>query len=440
MNKDKFVKMFEFLNEHEQRKYPLRALLELCPEKFTEADLENFEDPLDLSEIKLDRLPSNMVFHGFVDLSSSALIEYPDNVLFLKGVDLSFTKISKLPDNLELEGLNLTCTLIKKLPKNLFVHDYLYLGGTKIKEVPSDLRVGKYLSLHNSAIRKLPKDWVLNCRLDLSNTRITELPQNMTVDGELDLSYLSVKKLPDGLKATTLVLNGIKNIELGENIDIKCLDLEVDYFKNGNPAIIECCSELSIRDFDYQKQKSTKALKNLAHALTNTKNCQSVTLELPHIPSNFSYNGNLVIDSSELKYCDSILLDNVTIGKELVIDAIFIKHLSKNIKATILTFDCGWISATKNDELMFNYDDYIESIRAYLKEFKCEEIKLKWVPYLPDNLTINANCTIYSPDLTKLPDNLTVYGDLNILDTEVSDLPESLNVKGKVYFSISPLS
>ena len=76
MKKKQVAKMFEFLNELENKKYPLRVLLELLPEKMTEADLENFETSLDLTKLSVERLPPNMIFHGYVDLSYSALLNY----------------------------------------------------------------------------------------------------------------------------------------------------------------------------------------------------------------------------------------------------------------------------------------------------------------------------------------------------------------------------
>ncbi|MFR5682626.1 MAG: hypothetical protein ACLUD1_00730 [Clostridia bacterium] len=58
-------------------------------------------------------------------------------------LDLSNIKITKLPDNLTVDGsLNISNTKIYKLPHNLTVKGDLNIGYTDIKKIPSDLCLG----------------------------------------------------------------------------------------------------------------------------------------------------------------------------------------------------------------------------------------------------------------------------------------------------------
>ncbi len=74
--------------------------------------------------LKINSLPSNLVFKSDFDLSNSDITSLPDNLSVGGSLDLRGTKITSLPDNLSVGG-------------------YLYLRGTKIidKNIPKGLVV-----------------------------------------------------------------------------------------------------------------------------------------------------------------------------------------------------------------------------------------------------------------------------------------------------------
>lgn len=435
--------MFEFLNECEGRKYPLRVLLELLPEKMTEDDLENFEKRLDLTELKLERLPPNMIFHGYVDLSRSALIEFPQNVKFLKGVNLSHTKITSLPDNLEIDDLDLSYTAIKKLPKNLKVNGELNLSGLGLNEITSDLRVYDFINLTGSEIKVIPANVEFCNSLDLSNSLIEELPAGLYIPKNLNISDTAISKIPNRLKVDELVAVGIPTLELEGIYEIAKLCIGIEYFNYGNLAIFESIRELVIVDIDDGQTIDVKWVEKLTDTINKFEKCEYIELWLSMLPSNFSHRGKLTVNT--FHFSEPVpdyynLLENVSIGKELMISVMYIKGLSKNISTPILTID--FVNLTikvDEDDYVFDYKSYMESTKTYLLDFHCTEVKLLQVFYLPENMVINGNCTIESDVLDKLPENFTVYGDLSINDTDVSELPAGLIVTGKISCENTPL-
>lgn len=443
MKKKQVAKMFEFLNELENKKYPLRVLLELLPEKMTEADLENFETSLDLTKLSVERLPPNMIFHGYVDLSYSALIEFPQNAKFLKRVNLSHTKISMLPDNLEIGDLDLSFTQIEKLPEKLNVNGDLNLSGLKLVELPSDLRVTGRIYLTGSEIKVIPANVEFCDSLDLSNSLIEELPAGLYIPNDLNISNTTISKLPNGLKVGTLDATGIPTLELGGIVEIENLNLRIDYFNHGNLAILENIRELVISDVDDGQTIDVKWVEKLTATIKKLEKCDLIELWLTMIPSNFTFRGKLMVQTFHLfepvpDYEN--LLDNVLIGKELYVSVMYINGLSKNISTPILTIDCVNLTLKAvDDNYKFDFESYMKSTKNYLIDFYCTEVKLLQVFYLPENMIINGNCTIESDVLDKLPENFTVYGDLTINNTDVSELPEGLKVTGKIFCENTPL-
>lgn len=443
MKKEIAAKMFEFLNERVGRKYPLRALLELLPEKMTEDDLENFEESLDLTELTIERLPPNMIFHGYVDLSYSALIEFPQNAKFLRGVNLSHTKISMMPDNIEIGDLDLSYTQINRLPEKLKVNGDLDLSGLKLVELPSDLRVTGRIYLTGSEIKVIPANVEFCDSLDLSNSLIEELPAGLYIPKNLNISDTAISKIPNGVKVGELVAVGIPTLEFGRNIEIAKLFLCIDYFNSGNPTILENITELVIVDVDDGQIIDIKWVEKLTDTINQLKKCEYIEFWLSMIPSNFSHKGKLTLNA--FHFFEPIpdyenLLDNVSIGKELMISVMYMTGLSKNISTPILTIDCVNLTIkVDEDDYVFDYKSYMESTKDYLIDFHCTEVKLLQVFYLPENMIINGNCTIESDVLDKLPENFTVYGDLTINDTNVSELPAGLKVTGKIFCENTPL-
>lgn len=434
--------MFEFLNEREGRKYPLRALLELLPEKMTEDDLENFEERLDLTELTVERLPPNMIFHGYVDLSRSALIEFPQNVKFLKGVNLSHTKITSLPDNLEIEDLDLSYTAIKKLPKNLKVNGELNLSGLRLNEITSDLRVYDFINLTGSEIKVIPANIEFCNSLDLSNSLIEELPAGLYIPNVLNISNTAISKIPNRLKVGELVAVRIPTLELEGIFEIAKLCIGIEYFNYGNLTIFESICELVIIDVDDGQDANVEWINKFTETICKLEKCDHIELWLSKIPSNFKFRGKLTVNT--FHYLDPLpdyenLLDNVSIGKELFVSVMYIKGLSKNITTPILIIDCSNITVKYEGDFVFDYKSYMECTKNYLIDFHCTEVKLLQVFYLPENMVINGNCTIESDVLDKLPENFTVYGDLSINDTDVSELPAGLIVTGKIFCENTPL-
>ena len=133
MEKETLKKIFEFLEENDNRKTPfLWKWVNNIP--LTEKDL-NIEGELDLTDTDIKSLPDGLKVAGDLNLTE--------------------TDMRLLPERLEVAGnLYLDHSLIKSLPKGLKVGGDLSIEATYIVSLPRGLQVGGDLYLNDSYLYK----------------------------------------------------------------------------------------------------------------------------------------------------------------------------------------------------------------------------------------------------------------------------------------------
>jgi hypothetical protein len=133
METETLKKIFEFLEENDNRKIPfLWKWVNNIP--LTEKDL-NIEGNLDLTDTNIKSLPNGLKIAGNLILTE--------------------TDMESLPERLEVAGnLYLDHSFIKSLPKDLKVGGYLSIEATYIKSLPRGLQVGGDLYLNDSKLHK----------------------------------------------------------------------------------------------------------------------------------------------------------------------------------------------------------------------------------------------------------------------------------------------
>jgi len=113
MEKETLKRIFEFLEENDNKRIPLKWKLLNDFDSIDDKDLF-YDDNFDLYGVKIERLPDNFSVKGYLDLR--------------------LTKIKTLPDNLTIYGdLHLTALDIDSVPKNLKAHS-MYAKHTTLSE------------------------------------------------------------------------------------------------------------------------------------------------------------------------------------------------------------------------------------------------------------------------------------------------------------------
>ena len=113
MEKEKLKRIFEFLEEKDNKRTPLKWKLTNDFDSIDDKDLF-YDDNFDLYGARIERLPDNFTVKGYLDLR--------------------LTKIKTLPDNLTIDGdLHLTALEIDSVPKNLKAHS-MYAKYTTLSE------------------------------------------------------------------------------------------------------------------------------------------------------------------------------------------------------------------------------------------------------------------------------------------------------------------
>ena len=100
MEKETLKRIFEFLEENEEHKTPIKwKLINNIP--LTEDDL-NVKGDLDLFDSKIKSLPEGLKVSGTLDLSYSKIISLPKGMEVGGTLFLHFSKITSLPKGLEI--------------------------------------------------------------------------------------------------------------------------------------------------------------------------------------------------------------------------------------------------------------------------------------------------------------------------------------------------
>jgi hypothetical protein len=101
-------------------------------------------------------------------------------------------------DDLIVKGsLDLSSSNITSLPKGLEVKGSLILYESEIISLPEGLKVGVDLDLRNSYIESLPEGLEVGDELDLAYTYITSLPKGLKVGGLLIIIESDLLKYSD---------------------------------------------------------------------------------------------------------------------------------------------------------------------------------------------------------------------------------------------------
>jgi hypothetical protein len=131
MEKETLKKIFEFLEENDNRKTPfLWKWVNNIP--LTEKDL-NIEGNLDLTDTNIKSLPNGLKIAGNLILSETDMRFLPEGLLVGGHLDLYASKIDSLPKGLKVGGdLNIEGTYIELLPSGLQVGGDLYLNDSDL--------------------------------------------------------------------------------------------------------------------------------------------------------------------------------------------------------------------------------------------------------------------------------------------------------------------
>jgi hypothetical protein len=105
--------------------------------------------------------------------------------------------ITKKDDLIVKGSLDLSSSNITSLPKGLEVKGSLSLYESEIISLPEGLKVGVDLDLRNSYIESLPEGLEVGDELDLAYTYITSLPKGLKVGGLLIIIESDLLKYSD---------------------------------------------------------------------------------------------------------------------------------------------------------------------------------------------------------------------------------------------------
>ena len=131
MEKETLKKIFEFLEENDNRKTPfLWKWVNNIP--LTEKDL-NIEGELDLTDTDIKSLPDGLKVAGDLNLTETDMRLLPERLEVAGNLYLDHSFIKSLPKDLKVGGdLSIEATYIKSLPRGLQVGGDLYLNDSKL--------------------------------------------------------------------------------------------------------------------------------------------------------------------------------------------------------------------------------------------------------------------------------------------------------------------
>jgi hypothetical protein len=156
MKTETLKKIFEFLEENDNRKTPFLWKL-FNNEPLTEDDL-HIKGDLNLSETPIESLPNGLVVSGDLILSEcESLRSLPKGLKVGGSLDLSYSlHLDSLPNGLVVGGdLILSgCESLDSLPEGLKVGGELHLDNSDVYELPKGLEIGGDLIVTNSALEE----------------------------------------------------------------------------------------------------------------------------------------------------------------------------------------------------------------------------------------------------------------------------------------------
>ena len=150
---------------------------------------------------KYDIEPANLL---------AKLSKLPADKRVVKGdLDLIDVRITSLPTDLQVVGdLDLSySTTIASLPDGLKVGGNLILNGATIASLPADLQVGVSIVISNATIASLPDGLKVGWNLVLNGTKIASLPAGLKVGGDLFLRATGIRSLPYDLQVSGDIYN-----------------------------------------------------------------------------------------------------------------------------------------------------------------------------------------------------------------------------------------
>lgn len=123
---------------------------------FAIRELDWSDQQLNLSCVKIDKLPEIGPVVGSLNLSNTEVVELPAGLKVVNG------------------GLDISYTHISSLPKGLNVGDYLAANGSNLTELPEDLIVGRWLDISCTPISRLPESLKVGNSIYISKTNIKD--------------------------------------------------------------------------------------------------------------------------------------------------------------------------------------------------------------------------------------------------------------------------
>jgi hypothetical protein len=144
MEKETLKKIFDFLEENDNKRKPLMwKLKNNIP--ITEKDDLIVKDSLDLSSSNITSLPKGLEVKGGLSLYESEIIYLPEGLKVGGDLDLRNSYIESLPEGLEVgDELDLAYTYITSLPKGLKVGGILIIIESELLKY-SDKEIRKMI-------------------------------------------------------------------------------------------------------------------------------------------------------------------------------------------------------------------------------------------------------------------------------------------------------
>jgi hypothetical protein len=137
MEKETIKKIFDFLEENDNRKTPFLWKI-MNNEPFTDDEL-HIKDDLDLSHSNITSLPEGLKVGGSLILSGLKITSLPKSLEVKGSLSLYRSEITSLPEGLKVGyDLILTYSTITSLPRGLKVGGYIYIFGSKLTRYTDD--------------------------------------------------------------------------------------------------------------------------------------------------------------------------------------------------------------------------------------------------------------------------------------------------------------
>lgn len=100
---NKIKNFFQFLEDKEGEKFPLKWKLLHDPDSITPEDL-NVRGQFSISESNITSLPDNLQIESDLWIMSNSITSLPDNLKVGRDLWIKTSKISSIPNNLQVKG------------------------------------------------------------------------------------------------------------------------------------------------------------------------------------------------------------------------------------------------------------------------------------------------------------------------------------------------